>query len=159
AGLRLAGTRPSAQAALDAIRTTPPDAVILDASACMDLIGTVRAFVAAAPSTVVIVTGADTPSVVMSRAGAAGARGFLVKPYVARDLLDLVDDAIHSVRGAAQAVPEVRKDHVGGKVVAVYSPKGGVGCTTVATNLAVALAARENTSVALVDLDLQFGDV
>ena len=160
AGLRLAGSRPNAQAALDAVRTSPPDVVVLDASACLDLIGTVRAFVAAAPHAVVIVTGADIPSVLMSRAVAAGARGFLVKPYVARDLLDLVDDAVRSARGAMHVTPDpARKEHVRGKVLAVYSPKGGVGCTTVATNLAVALSARENTSVALIDLDLQFGDV
>jgi pilus assembly protein CpaE len=54
--------------------------------------------------------------------------------------------------------PQVR-ERPRGKVVAVYSPKGGVGSTTVATNLAVALAARPKTSVALIDLDLQFGDV
>src|SRR5262249_28399880 len=50
--------------------------------------------------------------------------------------------------------PRVRR----GSLIAVYSPKGGVGTTTVATSLAVALAAR-NARVAVVDLDLQFGDV
>lgn len=43
-------------------------------------------------------------------------------------------------------------------IVAVYSGKGGVGRTTVALNLAVALA-QGRRSVALVDLDLQYGDV
>jgi pilus assembly protein CpaE len=44
-----------------------------------------------------------------------------------------------------------------GKVVTVFSPKGGSGKTVLATNLAVA-AARAGTSTLLVDLDLQFGD-
>jgi pilus assembly protein CpaE len=44
-------------------------------------------------------------------------------------------------------------------VIAIYSPKGGVGCTTIATNLAIALAQRSRRPVAIVDLDLQFGDV
>lgn len=46
-----------------------------------------------------------------------------------------------------------------GKVVTVASPKGGVGKTTVSTNLAVGLAQRLPQSTVLVDLDVHFGDV
>jgi pilus assembly protein CpaE len=46
-----------------------------------------------------------------------------------------------------------------GRVVTVVSPKGGVGKTTVATNLAVGLAKMRPKSTVLVDLDIQFGDV
>ena len=45
------------------------------------------------------------------------------------------------------------------RVITVLSPKGGSGKTTVATNLAVGLAQLAPGAVALVDLDLQFGDV
>ncbi|WP_435743978.1 AAA family ATPase [Nocardioides sp. SYSU DS0663] len=48
--------------------------------------------------------------------------------------------------------------HVG-KVVTVFSPKGGVGKTTMAVNLALALTDRGARKVCLVDLDLAFGDV
>jgi pilus assembly protein CpaE len=44
-------------------------------------------------------------------------------------------------------------------VIAVVSPKGGVGKTTVSTNLAVGLAAGAPQSTVIVDLDVQFGDV
>ncbi|MBV8196294.1 MAG: AAA family ATPase, partial [Candidatus Dormibacteraeota bacterium] len=44
-------------------------------------------------------------------------------------------------------------------VVLVFSGKGGVGKTLLATNLAVSLASESGGRVALVDLDLQFGDV
>jgi pilus assembly protein CpaE len=46
-----------------------------------------------------------------------------------------------------------------GRVLSVVSPKGGVGKTTVATNLAVGLARTAPQATVLVDLDLQFGDV
>lgn len=46
-----------------------------------------------------------------------------------------------------------------GRVLTVASPKGGVGKTTVATNLAVGLTAAAPQSTVLVDLDVQFGDV
>ena len=46
-----------------------------------------------------------------------------------------------------------------GRIVTVFSPKGGVGKTTVSVNLALALADRGARKVCLVDLDLAFGDV
>jgi pilus assembly protein CpaE len=46
-----------------------------------------------------------------------------------------------------------------GRIVTVFSAKGGCGKTTLATNMAAALAARGRREVALVDLDLAFGDV
>ncbi|MGA8211438.1 MAG: AAA family ATPase [Nocardioidaceae bacterium] len=46
-----------------------------------------------------------------------------------------------------------------GKVVTVFSPKGGVGKTTLAVNLALALSENGSRRVCLVDLDLAFGDV
>lgn len=54
---------------------------------------------------------------------------------------------------------EGKKDRERGRVIAVMSPKGGVGKTTVATNLAVGLAKIAPMGVVIVDLDLQFGDV
>ena len=45
------------------------------------------------------------------------------------------------------------------RVITVASPKGGVGKTTVATNLAIGLTAAAPQSTVLVDLDVQFGDV
>jgi pilus assembly protein CpaE len=46
-----------------------------------------------------------------------------------------------------------------GKLTTVFSPKGGSGTSVIATNLAVALARRSSGVVALVDADLQFGDI
>jgi pilus assembly protein CpaE len=45
-----------------------------------------------------------------------------------------------------------------GKIITIYSPKGGTGCTTLAVNLAITLN-NEDTRTALVDANLQFGDV
>jgi pilus assembly protein CpaE len=55
--------------------------------------------------------------------------------------------------GGPGALPDTQ-----GKIICVYSPKGGVGNTSVASNLAVALQ-NEETPVAIVDADLQFGNV
>jgi pilus assembly protein CpaE len=61
-------------------------------------------------------------------------------------------------RRAAERVIGTGDDRQG-RVVTVFSAKGGCGKTTVATNLAAALAGDGSTRVCLVDLDLEFGDV
>ncbi|WP_323959100.1 AAA family ATPase [Arthrobacter sp. JZ12] len=60
-------------------------------------------------------------------------------------------------RAEASAAPAAKQER--GMVVGVFSPKGGVGKTTIATNLAVGLGKIAPMGVVLVDLDLQFGDV
>jgi pilus assembly protein CpaE len=147
---------------LDAILARPqgtcPHAVVLDVSVCSgEPALAVRQILAHCPEAVIVVTGAGAPASAISRAVSAGARGFLLKPYQPADLVATVRDAYESARALGRARP-ARTSARRGRLIAVYSPKGGVGCTTIATNLAVALAAK-SLSVALVDLDLQFGDV
>lgn len=85
----------------------------------------------------IIPEGADDDQIreALSRAGAAAAR--------------------RHVSGAAAQKEELPR----GRVIAVLSPKGGAGKTTVAVNLATALAQSAPGRVAILDLDLQFGDV
>jgi pilus assembly protein CpaE len=92
----------------------------------------------------------------------AGARQFLQMPPNTEEVLRAVYQ-VHdttaarrslSGRGAvASAAPRE------GQIIAVFSPKGGVGCTTVGTNLAVAIKHEAGMRVALVDGALTFGDV
>jgi pilus assembly protein CpaE len=66
----------------------------------------------------------------------------------------------HVMRISGVALPpRAGSQQVPGAVIAVTAPKGGVGKTTVAANLAVALTRETSMRVVLVDLDLQFGDV
>jgi pilus assembly protein CpaE len=80
-------------------------------------------------------------------------------------VLDEAVEAARSRRAAAapanaaaieEAAPSAASS---GRVITVVSPKGGVGKTTVATNLAVGLARVAPRATVLVDLDIQFGDV
>jgi pilus assembly protein CpaE len=67
--------------------------------------------------------------------------------------------ASHRLSASAGAESNEPQAQGRGRVIAVMSPKGGVGKTTVATNIAVGLAKASPMSVVIVDLDLQFGDV
>ena len=62
-------------------------------------------------------------------------------------------------RQASTGTAEARQEAPRGRVITVLSPKGGAGKTTMATNLAADLARSAPGRVAIVDLDLQFGDV
>jgi pilus assembly protein CpaE len=55
--------------------------------------------------------------------------------------------------------PVSETERYAGRVITIASPKGGVGKTTVSTNLAIGLTAAAPQSTVLVDLDVQFGDV
>ncbi|SKB08551.1 AAA family ATPase [Aeromicrobium choanae] len=60
---------------------------------------------------------------------------------------------------AVPAAPVVKVDPEEHRVVVVLSPKGGVGKTTISTNLAIALSRRAPLDTVIVDFDSQFGDV
>ena len=79
-----------------------------------------------------------------------------------RDLAG-VNDAVARVYALHTALTSAADGHettvAKGKLITVFSAKGGVGKTTLSTNLAAAIAENGKRSVCIVDLDLSFGDV
>jgi len=73
--------------------------------------------------------------------------------------VQVVAGAIREQFTTAGHAPPRPEGAPGGKIVTVFSAKGGCGKTTLATNMAAALADRGRREVCLVDLDLAFGDV
>jgi len=109
----------------------------------------------------------------MRRAMLAGARDFLNKPPLGDDLISAIRRAgevtnAERAKGTQHLAPVSGSGSAGqvlnissaskGKIITVYSPKGGTGCTTIAVNLAIALN-NEDTRTVIVDANLQFGDV
>src|SRR6266480_6862888 len=148
---------------LDKLGATYAQVAVVDLAGLRGEVGpAVREILSRAPECCVIVTGSNVAPGVVSRAVTAGARGFLLKPYQPDDFVNTIRDAyvnFQELRRLQRLERTPGTTSRPGAVIAVYSPKGGVGCTTIATNLAVALAQRAKASVALVDLDLQFGDI
>jgi pilus assembly protein CpaE len=124
------------------------------------------------PFTQIIILSIQNDPNYMRRAMLAGARDFLTKPPTIDELNSAIRRAGAMAHDERSKIPQVSGTQssrpggahplgtpgVGGKVITFYSPKGGTGCTTLATNLAVCLN-NEDTSVVIVDGNLQFGDV
>jgi pilus assembly protein CpaE len=98
----------------------------------------------------------------MREALRAGVKDVLEAPVESRDLAEAVQRAAGTLVVAAPtpAVPGYPEgDGELGRVITVFSTKGGAGKSVIATNLAVVLAQRSERPVVLVDADLQFGDI
>jgi pilus assembly protein CpaE len=147
-------------------QSTPPKVVVLDASvepeAGLEL---AARFDAQCPAiSVILVT--ESASEVSRAAMRAGVRDILHPAADISDIRQVLDRALQAAVDRAAALDATRatqaaKDAAAktGRVITIVSPKGGVGKTTVATNVAVGLARAVPNSTVLVDLDVQFGDV
>jgi len=105
------------------------------------------------PGVSVMATGPDGSADLVIRAIRAGAVEFLRRP-ISRDDLAAAIEKVRRLR-KGPSTTDVRA----GRVVSVYASKGGLGVTTLATNLAVCLAQDEPNAVIAVDLDLRQGGV
>ncbi len=163
----------SGEEAVKSITQTLPDVVLMDINLPgMDGIVTTGKIIEVLPTVQVIMLSVQGETDYMRRAMMAGARDYLTKPPSADELLDAIHRA-YKLRqkmntgplimpGAAQAqVATPTSRATAAKIVTVYSPKGGTGCTTLAVNLAIALQTILGTDskICLVDANLQFGDV
>jgi pilus assembly protein CpaE len=149
-----------------------PDVVLMDINMPdMDGITATEAIRSRLPAVQVVILSVQSDQNYMRRAMLAGARDFLTKPPMG-------DELISAIRRAGAMAQTERSKTINvqpppttgglgvlpgysipkGKIVTVYSPKGGTGCTTIAVNLALTLN-NEDTRVALVDGNLQYGDV
>lgn len=149
-----------------------PDVILMDINMPdMDGITATEAIRQRTPISQIIILSVQGDPNYMRRAMLAGARDFLTKPPMADELIAAVRRAgdmarsersksaqVAAASASMTAQPAVGSGMVDGRIIMVYSPKGGTGVTTVAVNLAITLN-NDETRAVLVDGNLQFGDV
>jgi pilus assembly protein CpaE len=106
----------------------------------------------ALPGAAIFATGQSTSADFVIEVIRAGALEFIRRPVEREDLISALEKVVRLRRGA----PAGRQP---GRITSVFSTKGGLGVTTMATNLAVCLAERAQGSTILVDLDTRQSDV
>lgn len=170
--IEVVGAARNGREAIQLSEETRPDVVIMDVNMPdMDGITATEQIRQRLPFVQVIILTVQGDPNYMRRALQVGARDFITKPPMPDDLISAIKRAgkmaqeerartapVFTAAAGGIAQPVVGKPTVQGRIIMVYSPKGGTGCTTIAVNLAIALH-NEETRVALVDANLQFGDV
>ena len=163
--MEVVGAAASGDEALDLTAKLLPDIVLMDINMPdVDGITVTERLTAQIPTTAVIMMSVQGEADYLRRSMLAGAREYLVKPFSSDELTGSIRQVYArevEKRGRIVLKPvggEGHRDGEPGRIVAVFSPKGGAGRTTVAVNLAVA-AAQLDRKVVLVDGSFQFGDV
>jgi pilus assembly protein CpaE len=156
--------------AIEMANALKPDVVLMDINMPgMDGITATEKLAADVPTAAVIMMSVQGEADYLRRSMLAGAREFLVKPFSSDELTASIRQVWSREKDKlSRFAPVVTSPTTGGgisngtdepaNVVAVFSPKGGVGRTTIAVNLAVA-AAQSGKRVGLIDASFQFGDV
>ena len=161
--VQVVGEAADGEQTLEMVRMTSPDVVLMDINMpVMDGIKATEMLTIHFPRIAVVVISVQGEQEYLKKAMMAGAREYMIKPFTADELISTIKRVaeINQKRWEAQQAPvQVAAPTSKPQIVTVFSAKGGAGRTTLAVNLAVALAQRTEERVALVDLDLQFGDV
>jgi pilus assembly protein CpaE len=167
--LDVAGTAGTGEEAIKVAMELRPDVIVMDINMPgMDGVAAAEIISQRLPTCPIIMMSVHGEANQLKRAISAGAREFLVKPFsgdeFSASIRTVFEREIARRTQFEASLPAVTTpvnptddgDH---QVIAVFSPKGGAGRTTIATNLAVALHRETGARVCLVDANLQFGDV
>ena len=145
-----------------------PDVVLMDINMPdMDGIAATEAILSQLPTVQVIMMSVQGEQDYLRRSMLAGAREFLTKPISAEELYHAIRHVYRlqttQRRYVSTAPAEQTQGADGsgsqGQIIAVFSPKGGVGTSAISANLAVALRQLTSKKVVLVDGNLIFGDI
>jgi pilus assembly protein CpaE len=161
------------QQAVEFAKRERPDVILMDINMPdMDGITATEIIANTVPESPIIMMSVQGEQDYLRRSMLAGAREFLVKPFSADELVNAIRHVheIEKVKRARyqQAAPAQQQQSPSltsmlgpekGKIITFFSPKGGVGRTTISTNLAVALHQSTGKPVVLVDGSLPFGDI
>ena len=165
------GAATNGQEGIDMAIELQPDIVLMDINMPgVDGISASERISQEVPFCQIIMMSVQGESDYLRRSMLAGAREFLIKPFSSDELISSVRrvhqlgasrrQAMPSMSQASMSAPAATDAPVAaGKIVSIFSAKGGVGCSTIAVNVAIALQQSAASKVAVVDTSLQFGDV
>jgi pilus assembly protein CpaE len=144
----------------EALRTAPayrPDVIIVEIPLEQGRNGdgassTIEHLARVLPDAAILVTGPTQSAHLVIQVMRAGALDFVARPVKQ-------DDLKQALEKVARSRPSVAVQERIGRVISVFSAKGGAGVSTVATNLAVCSAKRSSGRTVLVDLDTRQSDI
>lgn len=159
--LEVIGEAENGEEAIFITKEARPDIVLMDINMpLMDGIRATEEISVSVPESTVIIMSVQGDSEYLKKAMSAGAREFVTKPFSSDEITGAIIRTYETEAKRKEHTPvQKTKEEVKSKVITVFSTKGGVGKTTIASNLAVSIARSTKKRVVLIDLDLQFGDI
>jgi pilus assembly protein CpaE len=147
------------QRVVDELVRTNPDVIAFGPELAVDTALELARLVDAQRPDVVVVLVAEPSIQLLERALRAGARDVIAPDAGDDDLRNALLRALDAGSRRRSSLASIDANGPPSQVIAVLSPKGGTGKTTVSSNLSLGLAHQHPGEVVIVDLDLQFGDV
>lgn len=165
--IRVVGEAADGKEAVMKVLELKPDLVLMDVNMGVmgesDGLWATQEITMQRPQTGIIIISVQKEADYMRKAMSAGARDYLIKPFDSDELFKTIETVAEKERAKWENLPEemvAKAKGVGeGRVISVFSPKGGVGKSVVTANLAVEVYKRTKKRVLIIDLDLQFGDI
>lgn len=143
----------------DVIQQSSPDLVVValdgDKNRALGMVGQLAAD---HPRLPIVTVSSDSQALLQSLQ--RGARHFLTQPVTLEDLVGALRRSLAEAPQAGERVGgmSIQAPKAAGQIISVLGSRGGVGCTSIAVNLAATLASDPDNHVALIDLDLAMGD-
>jgi pilus assembly protein CpaE len=172
---KVVGSVGTGREGVEAAKQLKPSIIIMDINMPdMDGIQATSLINQSVPTAAVIIMSVQNDQDYLRRAMLAGARNFLSKPVMPDELYNTIRTVYKQHQTYRETFTQIKEggaveqkkavaamtgvEDRPGHIIVVYSPQGGTGSTTIATNLASGLM-KEGIRVLLVDADVQFGDV
>ena len=157
--LELESELSSADEALEKVDLLSPNILLIHAGdSDQDAISLAERVIQRKPRTFVILLMENVTLERMQMANAAGCHNIAPVPQEAKELCNLIHRVHNTENDRITALDSNERATWSSKILTVYGAKGGLGKTTIATNLALMMA-KQKKKVCLIDLDLLFGDV
>lgn len=160
-GLTIAGESGFGMEAVSTANELKPDIILVGVSEPMERpLQTIETLQSLMPETPILVYSESKEIETIRKAMMSGARDFLAKPIKPETLRTSALTALEAEeKRKLRQLGQLPTAATAGTIVTIFGAKGGIGKSTITTNLAVALARMERSSVCVVDLDNGFGDI
>lgn len=161
--IEIVGQASNGKEAINLVDKLKPDVVLMDINMpVMDGLRATEIITRDHPQSIVIIMSVQGEVEYLKKAMLYGAKEYVVKPFNLDDIINTIITVYEEEKKRQKHIKQKKsegKEKNKAKTITLFGTKGGVGKTTIALNTAISIAKKTGEKVAIIDLDLQFGDI